>query len=283
LAYLYICSDTKHIYFGTSDKATATKLVTSTESATSATKLVSADGKTVVTTDTILSLGGGLDSADGNLVTLANEVSNIKNGTTKVPKAGSADKATKLATGRTLGVSLEKDTTPTFDGSANVTMGVSGTLPINNGGTGATTAADACTNLITDQTIYPNAIKVGKDKWAYDFYGTGNTYYGLDMNNSDIINANSIVFSDMADGRDEGIYFSADWQTPSVNYDKIHAEQGNMYFTPGKPLNINPASKSEGRYMVYHQGNVYIRTEAEGKPTSTAANPIPEGAICILY
>ena len=51
---------------------------------------------------------------------------------------GNAGTATKLATGRTIRTNLESTSTATFDGSANVTPGVTGTLPVANGGTGVT-------------------------------------------------------------------------------------------------------------------------------------------------
>jgi hypothetical protein len=57
-----------------------------------------------------------------------------------------------------------------FDGSANITVGVTGTLPIANGGTGATTAAAARTALgcapaytysTTDLTAGSSALTTG--------------------------------------------------------------------------------------------------------------------------
>ena len=60
---------------------------------------------------------------------------------------GNADTATKLATARTIRTNLASTSTASFDGSGNITPGVTGTLPIANGGTGATTAAGALTNL----------------------------------------------------------------------------------------------------------------------------------------
>ena len=60
---------------------------------------------------------------------------------------GAATSATKLSTARTIQTNLGSTTAESFDGSANVTPGVTGTLPIANGGTGATTAAAALTNL----------------------------------------------------------------------------------------------------------------------------------------
>ena len=57
--------------------------------------------------------------------------------------------ATKLETGRTLKVNLgSTSASSAFNGTKNITdIGVSGTLPIANGGTGATTAAGVLTNL----------------------------------------------------------------------------------------------------------------------------------------
>ena len=60
---------------------------------------------------------------------------------------GNANTATKLATARTITANLASSTAGSFDGSANITVGVTGALPIANGGTGATTAAAARTAL----------------------------------------------------------------------------------------------------------------------------------------
>lgn len=61
--------------------------------------------------------------------------------------------AAKLTTARTLRTDLASTSTASFDGSANATPGVTGTLALGNGGTGATTAAGAAANL---------AVEVGK-------------------------------------------------------------------------------------------------------------------------
>lgn len=60
---------------------------------------------------------------------------------------GNAATATKLATARTIQTNLASTSAASFDGSANVTPGVTGTLPITNGGTGAATATKALENL----------------------------------------------------------------------------------------------------------------------------------------
>lgn len=61
--------------------------------------------------------------------------------------ADSAASATKLAAARSFNVNLASTTAASFDGSNNATLGVTGTLPIANGGTGATTAAAARTAI----------------------------------------------------------------------------------------------------------------------------------------
>ena len=55
--------------------------------------------------------------------------------------------AISLANARSIRVNLASTSSTNFDGSANITPGVTGTLPIANGGTGATSAANARMNL----------------------------------------------------------------------------------------------------------------------------------------
>jgi hypothetical protein len=83
---------------------------------------------------------------------------------------GNAGTATKLETARTITANLASSTAGSFDGSANITVGVTGTLPIANGGTGATTAAAARTALgcapaytysTTDLTAGSSALTTG--------------------------------------------------------------------------------------------------------------------------
>ncbi len=83
---------------------------------------------------------------------------------------GNARTATKLETARTITANLASSTAGSFDGSANITVGVTGTLPIANGGTGATTAAAARTALgcapaytysTTDLTAGSSALTTG--------------------------------------------------------------------------------------------------------------------------
>lgn len=60
---------------------------------------------------------------------------------------GNAASATKLSTARTIRTNLASTSAASFNGTTNITPGVTGVLPVANGGTGASTAAVARTNL----------------------------------------------------------------------------------------------------------------------------------------
>jgi len=49
---------------------------------------------------------------------------------------GNADTATKLENGHTIRTNLASTSTASFDGSSDITPGVTGTLGVGNGGTG---------------------------------------------------------------------------------------------------------------------------------------------------
>ena len=71
---------------------------------------------------------------------------------------GRAASATKLAAARTLRTNLGSTTAASFDGSKNITPGVTGTLPVSNGGTGVTTAQALMQSLFNSAaavTSYP--------------------------------------------------------------------------------------------------------------------------------
>lgn len=64
--------------------------------------------------------------------------------------SGNASTATALATSRTIRTNLASTTATPFDGTSNVAPGVTGTLPVANGGTGATTEHGAVASLFAD-------------------------------------------------------------------------------------------------------------------------------------
>lgn len=70
---------------------------------------------------------------------------------------GPATSANRLATARTVQTDLGSENAVSFDGSANITPGVKGTLPIAHGGTGATTARAAEYNIMNQiRTVTSN-------------------------------------------------------------------------------------------------------------------------------
>ncbi len=79
--------------------------------------------------------------------TLLEDMEDVIDGTTKVPKSANADKATQLVTARNLQVNLESTSKVAFNGTKDVVLGVVGVLPLTQGGTGATTKEEALVNL----------------------------------------------------------------------------------------------------------------------------------------
>lgn len=72
--------------------------------------------------------------------------------------ADEADVAGKLATARTIRTNLASTSAASFNGTANITPGVTGTLPIANGGTGGTTCYAANANIFASMTEETDAV-----------------------------------------------------------------------------------------------------------------------------
>ena len=119
-----------------SDNNTDTK-VTNTLATTTKAYVTGTTSSSTNTGTQVFDTGVYLDTTAGQLTAT----------TFKGDLSGNATTATKLKAARTFRTNLASTSTASFDGSANVTPGVTGTLPIANGGTGATTAANALSNL----------------------------------------------------------------------------------------------------------------------------------------
>jgi len=74
--------------------------------------------------------------------------------------AAAAAVAAKLSTARTIRTNLGSTTAASFDGSANVTPGVTGTLPVANGGTGAATKEAALSKLGAEPEITVTPVSI---------------------------------------------------------------------------------------------------------------------------
>lgn len=144
----------------------------------------------------------------------------------------------------------------TFSGSIPA-GNLSGSLPVSKGGTGATTASGAASNLISGQIISPGAVNVGSNR----YYTSGS--YGVDLNNSDIVGINGLFFEDAADSAGEGINF----YRSSTTWDRLYAYGGVLYFAP----NIATATHPGTRYTVYHTGNTVAVADG-GTGASSAAS-----------
>ena len=86
---------------------------------------------------------------------------------------GNASSATKLATARTIRTNLASTSTASFNGTANVTPGVQGILPVANGGTGNDDGTVA--KLTTARTFICNL----ESTTAGSFNGTANVTLGV--------------------------------------------------------------------------------------------------------
>lgn len=114
-----------------------------------------------VTTSGNLTLGGTLAVLPSNFASqTANTFLAAPNGSAGTPtfravvaadiptlNQNTTGSAATLTTARTIQTNLASTSSASFNGSANITPGVTGTLPIANGGTNATTAAGALTSL----------------------------------------------------------------------------------------------------------------------------------------
>lgn len=90
-----------------------------------------------------------------------------------VDNTADADKevlsATKLATARDIQTDLSSNSAASFDGSADVTPGVTGVLPVANGGTNANNADDARVNLGAAAAVHThNSSEVYYDDFEID-------------------------------------------------------------------------------------------------------------------
>lgn len=100
----------------------------------------------------------------------------------KLDKTANAASATKLATARTIRTNLASTSTESFDGTANIAPGVTGILPLANGGTGTNTKDSALTTLTSPKTN-ENWMESPKGTFLYKYEQADTTTYNLPISN----------------------------------------------------------------------------------------------------
>jgi hypothetical protein len=197
---------------------------------------------------------------------------------------------------------------------ATSAVSLTSTLSIESGGTGATSAADAATNIITNQNIAPKTVQVSQHRWvipkptdpdkilSYVTYRDDDLDVydgGFDLANSDLTNLNGVWFADNSNARGEGIMFLYRTDTkipfkldPVIKgeqvydaWDRLYASDGTLYFVKGE------SNTSDGnKYKVFHSGSDFssvtvgtatkAMNDVNGKPiTSTYQKKILTGTI----
>ena len=98
-------------------------------------------------------------NATSNLATLNMKIDGTYYGSFSGGLSGNASTATKLATARTIQTNLASTSSASFDGSGNITPGITGTLGTSNGGTGNTSFTQyrlTYAETATKQSSIPN-------------------------------------------------------------------------------------------------------------------------------
>ena len=153
--------------------------------------------------------------------------------------ACNAATATKLATARTVRTNLASTSTASFDGSANITPGVTGTLPVANGGTGLTSLATFVRTTgdqtVSDTKLYDGFINMERANPYIYFTET-------DIDKGSVPSSTGyqgLIFRDK--DKDEGGTFMYHYSTEKTSYFTLSA----------KNMSSSSASGSTELYIAY--------------------------------
>lgn len=149
IEYDYVCNANKGINFHKKIEYNEANLAVAQAEACDGSYTITEDDTTMYFEPVPIARGGtGANNANEALSNLggapANHTHEYAGSSTP---GGAATSAERLKTARDFTVNLSSTKAASFDGSKNVMPGVSGTLSISNGGTGATTAEKARENL----------------------------------------------------------------------------------------------------------------------------------------
>lgn len=195
---------------------------------------------------------------------------------------GRAASATQLATARTIRTNLASTTAAPFNGLASITPGVTGTLPIANGGTGAATAAGA-----------RNALGLGNTSGALPVAngGTGSTsasaaLTALGAVPSANVGANNGVAGLNSEGKVVAAQAAASVVSVSASRTIATTDVGKFFYTNAAvsftiPNNTSIPVGAELEIMRYNSGAVTI-TAASGVSLYGAGITGGSGASCAI-
>ena len=161
--------------------------------------------------------------------------------------SGNADTATKLQTARTIQTNLSSTNSASFDGTENITLGITGTLAIINGGTGATTASGILTNLgitaTSTELNYCDGV-TSNIQTQLNSKATSSHTHDIYFDNGTSRSANTILAA--PNGNDGGATFrklvSAD--LPSHNHNLLSVKSTNTISSTTNDTTANWAAQS---------------------------------------
>lgn len=203
-----------------------------------------------------------------------------------------AYEADKLSTSRTIRTDLSSTSTASFDGSANITPGVTGTLPIANGGTGKTTTFSARNSLLgdmnevdtdaSDSQRFLMRYATPSDENGAIYYKTGTHVWNWvkDKLTSDTgvnisgnaATATKLGTSDVGSAT-QPIYLAAGVPTAGTTYAGGTAVTLNNSSKAGSTASFYaPTAGGTANYVLIGNGTTSAPTWAEKAPKATAAD-----------
>lgn len=144
-------------------------------------------------------------------------------------------------------------------------------------GSADSTETKILSGITANEVLTPKRIEVAANQWVTKATD-GESDFGLDMANSDLINLNGLFFSDYANLNNEGLNFiqtlntqakTSDIRDPGIAatlvYDRVYARDGKFYFTPNCKIrnevqedivdeNGDPVYTDPNPFEVYHSG-----------------------------
>jgi hypothetical protein len=127
--------------------------------------------------------------------------------------------AATLTTSRTFQTNLASTSTASFNGSANVTPGVTGTLPVANGGTGATSFTAA------NRIIYSSSATQLTNSPDFTISNTGDKY--IEVKSSE---DNKVAYIKATNNTPKSFEYGV-WGTTSATFGAISADDGYLFGT----------------------------------------------------